>query len=67
MGGNSSCSSDLSFSYNTNKEEEEIIALYSIISGRIKNDYINQLNKYEISAPYSEKILEYCYGKILEI
>ena len=59
MGGKSS-SSDLPVSYNTDKEQEETIALYSIISGRIKSDYINQLNKYEISDPNSEKILEYC-------
>ena len=47
-------------SYNTDKEQEETIALYSIISGRIKKGYIDQLNKYNISDPNSEKILEYC-------
>ena len=49
-----------SVSYNTDKEQEETIALYSIISGRIKKGYIDQLNKYNISDPNSEKILEYC-------
>ena len=58
--GNSSYSSNLPVSYNTDKEQEETIALYSIISGRIKKGYIDQLNKYDISDPNSEKILEYC-------
>ena len=46
--------------YNSDKEQEETVALYSIISGRIKQNYISQLNNYEISDPNSEKILEYC-------
>ena len=32
----------------------------SIVSGKIKDDYIYQLKNYEISDPNSEKILEYC-------
>ena len=47
-------------SYNDNPEEEETVALYSIVSGKIKEDYIYQLNNYEISDLNSEKILEYC-------
>ena len=56
-----------SVSYNTDKKQEATIALYSIISGRIKKGYIDQLNKYDISDPNSEKILEYCKWKIIEI
>ena len=55
MGGSNSY-----VSYNDNIEEEETVALYSIVSGKIKEDYIYQLNNYEISDPNSEKILEYC-------
>ena len=58
MGANSGSNSYVS--YNDNQEEEETVALYSIVSGKIKDDYIYQLNNYEISDPNSEKILEYC-------
>ena len=47
-----------------NKEQEETVALYSIISGKIKKDYISQLNYYQISDPNSEKILEYCIWEV---
>ena len=41
---------------NEKKEKE----LYYIISGRIKQNYINLLNKYDISQPNSESSLKYC-------
>ena len=41
---------------NEKKEKE----LYYIISGRIKQNYINLLNKYDISQPDSESTLKYC-------
>ena len=47
-------------SYNTDKEQEETIELYTIISGKIKESYVYELNKYQISNPNSEKILKYC-------
>ena len=47
-------------SYNTDKEQEETIELYTIISGKIKESYVDELNKYQISDPNSEEILEYC-------
>ena len=42
------------------KEQEESIELYTIISGHIPEKYIYNLNSYEISDPYSELVLEYC-------
>ena len=33
-------------SYNTDKEQEEIIELYTIISGKIKESYVDELNRY---------------------
>ena len=52
---------ELGVSYNnTDKEQEETIELYTIISGRIKEKNIYKLNSYEISDPYSESVLEYC-------
>ena len=47
-------------SFNIDKEQEESIELYTIISGRIQEDYISLLNNYNISDPNSEKVLEYC-------
>ena len=65
MGGNSSTPQqnpeELNVSYNnTDKEQEESIELYTILSGHIAEEYIYKLNSYEISDPYSESVLEYC-------
>ena len=38
-------------SFNIDKEQEESIELYTIISGRIQEDYISLLNNYNISEP----------------
>jgi hypothetical protein len=46
--------------YNVDKEHEEEIELYTIISGRIQEDFISLLNNYDISDPNSEKVLEHC-------
>jgi len=46
--------------YNKDKDEEEAIELYTLISGRIQEDYVYKLDSYDISDPYSEIILEYC-------
>ena len=51
---------ELKVSYNTDKEQEESIELYTIISGHIPEKYKYKLNSYEISDPYSELVLEYC-------
>ena len=53
-------SEDLKVEYNEDKEQEEAIELYTIISGRMKERYVSKLNSYEISDPYSENLLEYC-------
>ena len=58
MGGEPS--PDLKVNYNVDKEHEEEIELYTIISGRIQEDFISLLNNYDISDPNSEKVLEYC-------
>ena len=47
-------------SFNIDKEQEESIELYTIISGRIQEDFISLLNNYDISDPNSEKVLEHC-------
>ena len=47
-------------SYNTDEEQEETIELYTIISGKIKESYVYELNKYQSSNPNLEKLLEYC-------
>ena len=59
MGGEPSPES-LKVNYNVDKEHEEAIELYTIISGRIQEDFISLLNNYDISDPNSEKVLEYC-------
>ena len=46
--------------YDVEKENEEAVELYTTISGKINENYIAQLNNYDISDPNSEKILEYC-------
>jgi len=51
---------ELKVSYNTDKEQEESIELYTIISGHIPEKYKYKLNSYGISDPYSELVLEYC-------
>lgn len=51
---------ELKVMYNTDKELEESIELYTIISGRISEKYIYKLSSYEISDPNSETVLEYC-------
>ena len=53
MGGSSPES--LKVNYNVDKEHEEEIELYTIISGRIQEDFISLLNNYDISDPNSEK------------
>ena len=58
MGGEPS--SECLVNYNVDKEHEESIELYTIISGRIKDKYVSKLDNYNISDPNSEKILEYC-------
>lgn len=44
----------------TEVSKEEEINRYRTISGRIPSKYVSQLQKYDISDPNSEKMLEYC-------
>ena len=57
-------SEDLKVEYNEDKEQEEAIELYTIISGRMKERYVSKLNSYEISDPYSENLLVLRLGRL---
>lgn len=51
---------DSEVTYEVDKDHQEAIDLYTTITGRINENYVSDLNNYDISSPDSEKILEYC-------
>ena len=59
--GSSETPEESNVTYNSDdKEQEESVELYTIISGRVKESYAYKLNSYDVSDPNSEKVLKYC-------